>query len=84
MATAKRCDRCGKFYEPGGGWNAKKHVRKSGVAETYFDLCDTCQDDLDKFMDGATVDAEYVLVCPPGSKTLVHRREELENKDGRS
>lgn len=81
MATAKRCDRCGKFYEPGGGWNAKKHVRKPGSPESYFDLCDSCQDDLNKFMDGATVDYEYVLVCTPGCKTQIFRREDLEKSD---
>lgn len=78
MAEARRCDRCGKFYEPDCVWNSNKHIRKSGVADRYFHLCDSCQDDLDKFMDGAPVDPEYVLVCAPGTKTLIYRREELD------
>lgn len=63
MANAKKCDRCGKFYE-----NNKKHEtsgrihgsKLTGISTTdtntcsdkWFDLCDDCLTDLFEFLSG--------------------------------
>lgn len=62
MSLAKKCDRCGKFYEhypinnPPKECNALEKVRlgKHGAVEyrdSYIDLCQDCMDSFVKFMD---------------------------------
>ena len=51
MADAKKCDRCGAYYMAGKGRYGKKRIRVPGNTDSYYDLCENCQDDLDKFMD---------------------------------
>lgn len=63
MADAKKCDRCGIFYEPGMGFFGKKHIRKPGNHHSYYDLCENCQHDLDKFMEGAPVGDYCAFIC---------------------
>lgn len=58
MASAKKCDRCGTFYE-------KNHERIAGVKTfdktgnwiDWKDLCDDCVNDLKRFLDGAKVES---------------------------
>lgn len=52
MADAKKCDRCGLFYIPGTGWFGKKQIRIPGSCGDYYDLCENCHAELDRFMDG--------------------------------
>ena len=49
MAIAKKCDRCGKYYD-------KKHGMCFTVSELntdFKDLCDECLDKLHIFLNGA-------------------------------
>ena len=66
MAIAKKCDRCGKFYEhyPVGNWpgeyNAIEKVRlgKNGAVEyrsSDMDLCPDCMYSFVKFMKGSKI-----------------------------
>ena len=66
MALAKKCDRCGKFYEhyPIGNWpgeyNAIEKVRlgKNGAVEyrsSGMDLCPDCMYSFVKFMKGSKI-----------------------------
>ena len=63
MALAKKCDRCGKFYEhypidnQTGALNAIKRAKVSSEGEIeymekYKDLCPECMDKLNKFLKG--------------------------------
>lgn len=53
MSKAKKCDRCGKFYEKNVVMKSKgsvlgstiggiKTVTKDGITDEHFDLCDDC------------------------------------------
>ena len=49
MADAKKCDRCGKFYEG----NEVRYSEKGLVVcnkHYEYDLCEDCLKDLDEFM----------------------------------
>ena len=60
MAMAKKCDRCGKFYEnyPTGNksqYNALRIIQRNSIGETIngyttYDLCPECMDELVKSM----------------------------------
>lgn len=54
MAEAKKCDRCGKYYEYTTKYTRlvhKEYVRGVGYRlKCSYDLCDECRDDLYKFM----------------------------------
>lgn len=61
MAIAKKCDRCGKFYEhyPTGNklqCNAIRKIQRNVAGETIakndlvIDLCPECMDKFEKFM----------------------------------
>lgn len=63
MALAKKCDRCGKFYDSypigdvPGVYNSVRRYRKIGEAKQTFeseikDLCPECMEAFDKFMKG--------------------------------
>lgn len=63
---AKKCDRCGRFYEEYGDYSVSnrnfkvkkpsmirtgtKTVTENFVCEKHFDLCPICMDELDKFL----------------------------------
>lgn len=63
MADAKKCDRCGNYYDKN-----EKHetvgrisgevvvgigtIGRNGHMDKYFDLCDTCIGSFKKFTDG--------------------------------
>ena len=55
MAAAKKCDRCGKFYEL-NLLEDEKTVRgavlqdRRGYTITEYDLCDECRDQLLEFL----------------------------------
>ena len=64
MATAKKCDRCGKYYDKNTGYKQKvrgKYYHEDGmcfttvdgVGSNYKDLCDDCLEKLHMFLDGA-------------------------------
>lgn len=61
MALARKCDRCGRFYEyypsgdPFGVWNGIQLIRKSVndsriISQDGMDLCCYCMNDLQKFL----------------------------------
>ena len=57
MANAKKCDRCGVFYEPTGKRDEETHPYVLGRTGRigYFDdmlvdLCPSCEEELKKFM----------------------------------
>ena len=64
MATAKKCDRCGKYCDKNTGH--KQNVRGkdyyedgmcfttvAGVCDYFKDLCDDCLEELHMFLNGA-------------------------------
>lgn len=66
MAEAKKCDRCGRFYETNSSHETVGRIyngiiggiataSRGGSADKWFDLCDDCILDLLKFMKGAKV-----------------------------
>ena len=67
MAVAKKCDRCGKFYEhyPTGNKMEYNAIRRLCTAannyinreEVSIDLCPKCMEEFDKFMIGDKFDA---------------------------
>lgn len=82
MSNAKKCDRCGIFYEPGTGFFGKKHIRKPCAREDYYDLCEFCQEDLDRFMDGGVVVGCCRIKCDDITCPDNRRNKEKED-DGR-
>lgn len=49
MSNAKRCDRCGKFYEM--GWQMKVMIKRARCSDSdRFDLCPKCHDKLTRWM----------------------------------
>lgn len=61
MALARKCDRCGRFYEhypvgnQNGVWNSVQLIRKSITGSLIsdkgtMDLCCYCMNDLQKFL----------------------------------
>lgn len=54
MAAAKKCDRCGKYYDYDGevpkGLRVCKNLK--GLGSSFFDLCQMCTLDLESFMHG--------------------------------
>lgn len=57
MASAKKCDRCGTFYERNSQRIvAVKSLDVSGGWIDYKDLCDKCVDDFKRFLSGAKVE----------------------------
>lgn len=59
MGMAKKCDRCGKYYDFNGNNNANGLVKvyrnsKSDITKVgpYIDLCDDCMSILNSFLDG--------------------------------
>ena len=52
MADAKRCDRCGKYYQRKNDKALRVLNRDFRCGESVYDLCDDCTTDLDKFMKG--------------------------------
>lgn len=66
MADAKKCDRCGNYYDKnekhetfgrvsGSKLSGIRTVDRSGHMDKDFDLCDTCIGSFKKFMDGHIV-----------------------------
>ena len=68
MALAKKCDRCGKFYEHypigepprTGTGNAVSRIRRgrdlgTKIALDIMDLCPDCMESFDRFMEGADI-----------------------------
>lgn len=57
MSTAKKCDRCGSFYDhrdiAASELRISKYVHCYG--DKYFDLCDSCARDLEKFLENEDV-----------------------------
>ena len=59
MATINKCDRCGKIYERRNRLSDKFSIKKRKYSITreipyyteFIDLCDTCQEALEKFME---------------------------------
>jgi hypothetical protein len=67
MANAKKCDRCGEFYEKNVRYELTAGGRKTvidGVCKTtsnectvdYMDLCDDCLSALDNFLNMVEVE----------------------------
>lgn len=63
MANAKKCDRCGKYYDrnlecyaPGTVASGVSFTRVDGYIGLKFDLCDSCIIDFKKFMRGDAID----------------------------
>ena len=62
MANAKRCDRCGKFYDKNLKYRGRKasdefrsgvaYVTSHGFYGNTIDLCDDCLTKLDRFLGG--------------------------------
>lgn len=56
MANAKKCDRCGVFYEPTGKLDEETHpyvlcrTGRIGLYDMGVDLCPSCEEELKKFM----------------------------------
>lgn len=66
MALARKCDRCGRFYDyypssnPAGIWNGVQLIRKSVndssiISQDDADLCCYCMNDLRKFLGNANM-----------------------------
>ena len=64
MAIAKKCDRCGKYYDKNTGYKQKvrgTYYYEDGMCFTtvtdacadYKDLCDDCLEELHMFLNGA-------------------------------
>ena len=48
MSAAKKCDRCGAFYEP---FFSKLTVTiENDIARKYMDLCPVCDDTIQRFL----------------------------------
>ena len=48
MSDAKKCDRCGVFYEP---YYPKIIIKKvSGITAKVMDLCPVCQDSIESWL----------------------------------
>ena len=69
MATAVKCDRCGKYYDKSTGHKQKVRGRYyyedgtcfttvDGVGSDRKDLCDDCLDKLHMFLNGAELIVE--------------------------
>lgn len=65
MANAKKCDRCGKYYEnneehrfihSGKIIGMVKKVSADGTNSISYDLCDSCLTDFGLFMDGLKIE----------------------------
>lgn len=52
MATARKCDRCGVFYE-GVKCRLTVESRNPEFMDDYYDLCDECKLEFEEFMKGA-------------------------------
>ena len=47
MSDAKKCDRCGAFYE---GYRGKRHYIMEQNSEGYLDLCPVCSDSFESWL----------------------------------
>ncbi len=65
MANAKKCDRCGKYYEKNetkpriitdacfvSGLKTLANIPNATFNDEHFDLCDECLEEFYRFMDG--------------------------------
>lgn len=73
MSKAKKCDRCGKFYENNVVMESKgsvlgntiggiKTVTKDGRTDEGFDLCDDCVKSLYEWKEEPNVDSRWIPV----------------------
>lgn len=73
MSKAKKCDRCGKFYEKkvvmkskgsalGNTIGGIKTVAKDGITDEHFDLCDDCINSLGGWMKEPNSDSRWIPV----------------------
>jgi hypothetical protein len=64
MAHAKKCDRCGKYYDANSEKDSCTNIvvgvcfaaKLSGVYTEYKDLCDECITKFKRFMDGCELE----------------------------
>lgn len=60
MADAKKCDRCGEFFDKTGMTEmAELNMRNGYSISRRYDLCDRCAEDLMKFMRNKNVYTTY-------------------------
>lgn len=79
MADAKKCDRCGAFYDrcarPDSDFLLSKYCSNRKDASKIVDLCPTCSELLDLWMEGRAdivgIDA-YRPVCGPYEGDDIH------------
>lgn len=65
MANAKKCDRCGTYYDMGDFGVTKSGSSTTGIsfnnvnlhAFAHIDLCKRCIDKIELFLDGAEVES---------------------------
>lgn len=50
MSDAKKCDRCGAFYEPHYPTNPTTIIKRAPRMRT-IDLCPVCQDSIESWLD---------------------------------
>lgn len=73
MSKAKKCDRCGKFYEKNVVMKSKGSAlgsiiggietsTKEGITDEYFDLCDDCVKSLYEWKEEPNVDSRWIPV----------------------
>lgn len=73
MSKAKKCDRCGKFYEKNVVMKSKgsvlgsiiggfETVTKDGITDEAFDLCDDCIKSLGEWIKKQNLDGRWIPV----------------------
>lgn len=55
MAAAKQCDRCGKLFVRTTDPMLRVIKVNPMLMDTYYDLCDECQDKFEEFMENKDV-----------------------------
>ena len=71
MANAKKCDRCGKYYDKNQKFKIKntttdfadgiKFTGVKGYDSSQFDLCDDCIEKLYNFLGGVKLEKQIVF-----------------------
>lgn len=64
MAAAKKCDRCGRYYEDSHGHILVMMNKEPGTV--FVDLCEDCKADMDAFLEDCKTH-DYQL-CVKGEK----------------
>ena len=60
MANAKKCDRCGSYFDPPNGYTKRYFIGlyRPMYSDMMFDLCPVCRDLLDEWFNSERNDEE--------------------------